>query len=169
MTVLAPLPASVSTTLHDQRAADLMTADVVTLRPTDHMRTAMQTLSGRNISSAPVVEGTGRLVGLVSEHDCLAALLSSMHHRRPMPLVRDAMSRSLHTTSPRATLLHLAHRFVHEGLRRLPVVDDDGRLIGLVSRHDLVRAAAADPTTGSTGADPLFLSAVDAVPPISTA
>ena len=166
-----PAALPLSTHLHSFTAAHLMTRRLVTLHPDDPLRTSLTRLARHRISSAPVLDQDGLLVGLVSEHDCLEGLLASLHHRRPPVRVRDAMSTRLHTTPSSATLLQLAHRFVHERLRRLLVVDTPQRLVGMVSRHDLVHAAAhARLTTRPTaGPDTLYLTAVGATPPVERA
>jgi CBS domain-containing protein len=115
---------------------------VVTLRPDETAAQAAETLLHHAISGAPVLGPDGRLVGLLSEFDCLHAVAAAgyeMDGHDEAQKVADLMSRECQTVSPDLDLFGLAHEFVRLGVRRLPVVEGD-RLVGLVSRRDVLRA-----------------------------
>ena len=139
---------------------DVMTTEVVIVSPEDSIQEAARRLAGNRISGMPVV--TGRLVvGIVSESDLIAALTPLAERERGMTLldfvmwtreptdrshepavVDDVMSKVVATIAPTATMWEAAAAMHRRGVKRLPVTDNEGRLIGIVSRADLVRAIA---------------------------
>lgn len=150
-----------------KRAEDIMTHKLVTVRPDMRVFEAVKILLDRRISGAPVVED-GKLVGMLSEKDCIQALMRAVHDRLPPSLVGDVMSRELLTVDPQTSLLTVAHIFMTNPVRRLPVVDERGRLVGQISRRDLL-AAAVDIFEGASTRDAavLYLSAVQESAPES--
>ena len=121
------------------KAEDCMVREVVTVRPDTDAYDAIALLLKHRISGMPVVDESGKLVGILSEIDCLETLIDSRYHNMPTALVKDLMSRDLQTVSPDTDILKIAELFLHERYRRLPVVDK-GRLVGQVSRRDVLRA-----------------------------
>jgi CBS domain-containing protein len=133
------------------RAAQFMTADVITLRPDTPVKTAAAILSERNIASAPVVDDSGRLVGMLSELDLLA------HDVPPDPLTRlspaeqdtapppatvaDVMTKEVIVLSPTADAAEFLAHMLADRIVCVPVVEDD-RVVGVVSRRDLLRLLA---------------------------
>jgi len=123
-------------------ARDLMVRRLVTLSPDQPVIDAIRVLVRKDISGAPVVDGEGRLLGLCSEHDCLKALATSEYHAdggEYAVKVGDLMTEMAHTIPPDLDLYAVAGRFVTLRVRRLPVLED-GRLVGQVSRRDVLRA-----------------------------
>lgn len=140
------------------KVRDLMTADVVTVRPTTPIKDAARLLVEHRISGMPVVDG-GRVVGVISEGD----LIVKEHGADPVerrPLARifgdspetraqlakivaltagDAMTAPAITISADALVAEAAATMMRRGVNRLPVVDGD-ELVGVVSRADIVRA-----------------------------
>ena len=113
-------------------AADIMTPDPLTVRPDTSAHEAAQLLSEHRISGAPVVDNDEHLVGIVSEYDLIARAGAS---------VRDVMTRDVVTVPVGAPLDRVRAILVTQRLKRVPVTDD-GRLVGLISRADLVRELA---------------------------
>jgi len=123
-------------------ARDLMTRRLHTLTPSTSLFDAVAFLLRHDISGAPVVDETGRLVGLFSELDCLRALAGGEfydHGYYAAHTVADLMSEASHTIAPDLDLFAIAGTFVTLRVRRLPVVED-GRLVGLVGRRDMLAA-----------------------------
>lgn len=114
---------------------DVMTVDVVAVGPADLVEeAAVRMLRGRH-SALPVVDGEHRLLGVVSEADLLADATA----RRPGPVTVGRVMTSPAVTVPADTTVARARELlVEEGLRTLPVVDGDGRLVGVLGRSDLV-------------------------------
>jgi CBS domain-containing protein len=124
-------------------ARELMTARLITMTPEMSAVEAAELLLRHSISGAPVVDGDGHLLGLVSEFDCLRAVASAeyeMDLHDGAETVAELMTRACHTITPDLDLYAVAHAFVNLGVRRLPVVDE-GQLIGQVSRRDALGAA----------------------------
>jgi CBS domain-containing protein len=113
------------------------------------------------ISGAPVVDDKGSLVGILSELDCVNHMCHRATENLPPLDVHELMTRDVVTIAPQASLLTLADLFAKKRYRRFPVVDEDGRLIGQVSRRDLLRALN-DIMRKRTDDDPgpLYLSAI---------
>ena len=114
-------------------AADIMTPDPITFQPETTVHEAAQTLAEHRISGAPVCGGDGTIAGIVSEYDLIA---------RQGTLVRDVMTRDVVTVPDTAPLDRVRAILVTQRLKRVPVVDAQGRLVGLISRADLVRELA---------------------------
>jgi len=123
-------------------AADLMQCRLHTAAPDAPIEDAVRLLHERGYAAAPVVDDGGRLLGILSEHDAVRVLAEAIAEGWPTGRVRDHMTRELETVAPTTDLLALADRFIHGRHRRLLVVED-GRLVGLIARRDLVRGLAA--------------------------
>jgi CBS domain-containing protein len=140
-----------------------MTVSVVTLRPDETVHEAAARLADGGISGAPVVED-GKVVGMVSETDILRALapeefsekkVSTLEaitmilgwvpaERRSEPRVVEVMSPDVFTVSPTTSVWAAAGLMDRQEVNRLPVIDTEGDLVGIVSRADLVRAVGRD-------------------------
>lgn len=131
----------------------VMTGKVITVRPTTVYRELVALMSEHAISALPVVDvadSTGRLVGLVTQDDLLAKEragaerhMTSRGHgeqaRAHAEVARDLMTSPVMTVAPDDSLARAA-RLMHQArIRHLPVVDDEGRLVGIVSRGDLLK------------------------------
>ncbi|MGH2754134.1 MAG: CBS domain-containing protein [Actinomycetota bacterium] len=147
--------------MNEIRVSDVMTHLVVTLRRGDSLREAARRLLSNRISGAPIVD-QGRLVGVISEADLVAAYSPPARSGSPFaavdPLafllrgmapravhhstVGDVMSTDVITVSPDSGVLTAASLIDRHGVRRLPVVDKDDLVVGIVTRSDLVRAMA---------------------------
>ncbi len=116
-----------------------MTRRLEALSPDAPIPAAIHTLMRRGYSGAPVVDDAGRLVGVLSEHDCIRLLAESIYEGWPSGSVGDHMTAEVETVSPRDDVFAVSSRFAKGGCRRLFVVDD-GRLAGMISRRDLLKA-----------------------------
>lgn len=149
--------------MSDVKVQDVMTHLVVMLYPNDSIHEAARKLSRNHISGAPVVEG-GKVIGIVSESDLIEAampptpvdrgtsfldLLSVIGRGKPRvhrhgETVTDAMSSGVVKVSPSTSVWRAASIMQEHNVKRLPVVDEDDYLLGIVSRADLVKAMAKD-------------------------
>ncbi|MFV8755184.1 CBS domain-containing protein [Nannocystaceae bacterium ST9] len=120
-------------------AADIMISRVEAFPPDTEIAAAIETLLGRGYSGAPVVDGQGRPIGVLSEHDCVRVLASSLYEGWPTGTVADHMTKSIDTVEEHTDLLALAQRFA-QGLHRRLLVVREGKLSGLITRRDLMRA-----------------------------
>ena len=118
---------------------DHMATELVTLRPEMEILRAVHVLISRDISGAPVLDRHGRLAGMLTERDCMRVALHAGYHGEPGGLVRDFMTENPVSVGPDDTILELAERFISAKYRRYPVIDG-GRLVGVISRRDVMRA-----------------------------
>ncbi len=134
------------------KVKDVMTTPVVAVKPNASFRELAATLRRHRVSALPVVDDDTRLIGIVSEADMLAkeALYGShggaIADRLP-PRERekadglvagDLMTRQTVTVAPGDTIEQAARLMYHLRVKRLPVIDPDGHLIGIVSRSDML-------------------------------
>ena len=120
---------------------EFMTKDVLTLHLDPPILRAVRMLRQANVTGAPVLDEHGRLVGILTEKDCMRVVLDSAYHGMPGGFVEDYMSSNPESVSPDETLIQLAQLFINGRFHRFPVVDN-GRLIGIISRRDVMRAIA---------------------------
>lgn len=119
--------------------ANIMAKKLITFSPDTHVLSAIDTLISRKISGAPVIDGDGNLVGMLSEIDCMQTFVQSTYHNEMGGLVKDFMSDEVNTITSTMGIVDLAEYFLETHFRRLPVVDN-GKLVGQVSRRDVLRA-----------------------------
>jgi CBS domain-containing protein len=132
------------------QARDVMTREVVTIGPETSAKYAAEVMAEHGFAALPVVDDDGRLVGIVAEADVLRDRMPPdprLHLRRDdgadqtvaSLVVRGVMTPDVRVVEPAADVADVARVFVDERLRSVPVVDG-GRLVGIVSRRDLLRA-----------------------------
>lgn len=121
--------------------ADYMAQDLITLRPNQEINEAMNVLLEHKISGAPVVNEDGRLVGILSKKDCLRAALEASYYREWGKPVASYMTENVETLDPGTDIIAGCEAFLASAFRRFPVVQD-GRLVGQISRADMLRAMA---------------------------
>lgn len=142
---------------------DFMTPDPITISPTDSIETVVKLIEDHRISGMPVVDDANHVVGIISEGDLLVreapmqpplymTLLGSViyfespkqfhqHMQKALGmLVQDVMTSPSITTQADIPLTTAATLMLSKKINRLPVVDKDQYLIGIITRHDLVRA-----------------------------
>ena len=147
-------------------AASIMSRDVVTAGPEDTVARVAQVLAQHRISAVPVCDPSGALLGMVSEGDLMRPYLSSNIERRAWWLallavtdlapefleyvrldrhtVGDLMTKPVITASETTPITDLAERLAKHRVKRLPIVRE-GKLVGIVSRADVIRAIARSP------------------------
>ncbi|HVV29848.1 MAG TPA: CBS domain-containing protein [Mycobacteriales bacterium] len=124
------------------RVRDVMTSEVRSVRRTTPFKAVAELLTGYGVSAMPVVDGERTVVGVVSEADLMRKQLP--HRRWPRSRKLDARTAAELMTSPAVTagpdmrVPEAARRMTHEHVKRLPVVDAYGKLLGIVSRADLI-------------------------------
>jgi CBS domain-containing protein len=134
---------------------DVMTRRVATVQVGAPFKEVARLLAERKISAVPVLDGDGKLAGIVSEADLLR---KEQYHEDAMPTRRrfgsrrervfrakargdfagDVMTTPAITVGPEATVVEAAKLMIEQDVKRLPVVDSDGCLVGIVSRADLL-------------------------------
>jgi CBS domain-containing protein len=126
--------------LKSVKVQDYMATGLVTFHPETDLFEAINSLLRYKISGAPVTNGQGELVGLISEVDCLKAILTLTYHEEEVGgSVADCMTKNVETINYDANIIEVAKIFIDKGRRRLPVTRD-GKLVGQISRSDILRA-----------------------------
>lgn len=111
---------------------DIMTTDVVSVSADSSIEHAARLMANHGVSGLPVMDNDAHLVGLVTEYDLLSKQGST---------VRDVMSRGIISSSPEAEVDQVAMLLADRRIRRVPVMDGN-RLVGIVSRSDMIRQLA---------------------------
>jgi CBS domain-containing protein len=139
------------------RVRDFLRRDLSSLEKDTPLRQAIRFLEDSGLSSLPVVDEEGKVVGVISERDIIRALLPSyvdmLHSTSFLPSldqlkkkleeignhpVERYMTREVVAVQPEDTDLYAADLMLRKGLKQLPVVDREGRLVGVVRRIDLL-------------------------------
>lgn len=144
------------------KAADVMTRDVVTVKPDCSVQDAAKTMLEHRISAVPVVGDAGELVGIVSEGDLMRRSEAGTEPRRSWwfelftptnvlaaefvkshaRIVSDVMTRKVLTATPDTPIGSIAALLEKNRIKRVPIVKG-GNLVGIVSRANLLQALAA--------------------------
>ncbi len=117
-------------------------AKLITFTPDQSINEIIDIIIEKRISGAPVLDANRKLVGIISERDCLRIIVDQAYHNLPhnAPKVSDYMTRQVKILSPESDVVAAATEFLSTPIRRLPVVEN-GVLIGQISRIDILRAA----------------------------
>ena len=116
-----------------------MSASLVTFTPGMDVMNAINILVKHRISGAPVIDDRGNLVGLLSEKDCMRVAVQAGYYEELGGRVADYMTENVTTVESEASVLDVAKLFMENGPRRYPVVEDN-RLVGQISRRDVLKA-----------------------------
>lgn len=146
--------------------ADVMSHNPIVVRPETPLKEAIQILAERRISGLPVTDDSGKLVGIISETDLMwqetgvtppayiMFLDSVIYLQNPANYERDlhkalgqtvgeVMSHNPITISPDKTVTEAARLMHDRNIHRLPVLDSEGQVVGILTRGDIIRAMAA--------------------------
>ncbi len=125
--------------LHKILVKDYMARHLVILQPDNEVLHAVHTLVDHNISGAPVVDKDGKLVGMLTEKDCMQVILDATYYSEYGGLVSEYMSCDVETMNAEDSIVEAAERFLKKHYHRYPVMDKN-RLVGQISRGDVIRA-----------------------------
>ncbi|MDX2306007.1 MAG: CBS domain-containing protein [Microscillaceae bacterium] len=117
-----------------------MTKKPITFRPEQSIYEVIEVLLRKKISGAPILNDKEELVGIISEKDCLRVLVDSAYHNLPAGKVQDYMSHTVTTMRDDKSIVEVASAFLKTNFKRFPVVDKEGKLVGQISRSDVLRA-----------------------------
>jgi CBS domain-containing protein len=121
-------------------AAAMMTRELITISPEASVQEAIDLVLNKQISGLPVVDDDGRLVGVITEFALLAIVYDQdvQHHCVSQHMTREVITVDANDPINRIADLCIVHR-----VRRLPVMED-GRLVGLIARRDVLKALYQD-------------------------
>ncbi|MBI5960466.1 MAG: DUF190 domain-containing protein [Chloroflexi bacterium] len=151
---LQPLPA-------DRPVSDIMTREITAVAPDTPAVQVVELLLGKLFKAVPVIDDRQRVVGMITEDDLaeragmparltvagrletddLREFLAQVSHEKT---ARDIMTQPVYTVQDHAALGHVVQQMVERDLTRFPVVDAEGKLVGMVSRLDMLRAVAGN-------------------------
>ncbi|MEQ1519774.1 MAG: CBS domain-containing protein [Aestuariivirga sp.] len=160
------------------RARDIMTASVVTVSPETDIAEAVKLMLDRQISGVPVIDASGRLIGILTEGDLMrrAELVTGRQSWWINPIsspeqeakayvkahglkVKDVMTKEVVTINEQEPLDRIAMLFEERGIKRTPVLRG-GKVVGIVSRANLLRSLAAKKITDPAPSDSQIRSAI---------
>ncbi|MCF8713307.1 CBS domain-containing protein [Joostella atrarenae] len=121
---------------------DYMTKNLVIFKPDQSILEVMELFLKHRISGGPVCDDHGKLVGIISEADCMKQISESRYFNMPIleKNVENFMTVDVETIPHDMNIFDAASRFYEGHRRRLPVMDH-GKLVGQISRKDIVVAA----------------------------
>ena len=121
---------------------DIMTTNLVLFTTEQSIHEVMNSLIKNKISGGPVVDDRGKLIGVISEADCMKEVSDSRYFNMPIldKSVGHFMTKEVETLPASMTLFDAASRFHETSRRRFPVLDNN-KLVGQISRKDIVIAA----------------------------
>ena len=121
------------------QVVDLMTTDVITVSTETGIRDAARLMFRNRVSGLPVTSPEGALIGIITEADFLRLEVERQDGARDLgETVGEVMSSGVVTTGPETEVYDAAKMMSVQDIKRLPVVDDDARLLGIISRADIV-------------------------------
>jgi CBS-domain-containing membrane protein len=143
------------------KVKEIMTRDVVSIKPEESAKDALALLLKMQISGLPVIDESGKLVGMFTEKDILSHALPSyienvgrfIYQENPKSVKRKFMElgnikvsklmrREVVTTTEDTALCEVAKIMLTKKARRLPVLDKSGKVVGIVARGDVLKAVA---------------------------
>lgn len=118
---------------------DFMAKELVVFTPDMDIYSAIDALVKSEISGAPIVDSEGKLVGIISQKDCLRILANGVFHDAPAGPVSEYMTEAVMSIGPDMDIFTVADLFLNNVYRRIPVVEN-GLVIGQISRRDILKA-----------------------------
>jgi len=119
-----------------------MTTDVIAVSPETPIKDAARLMFRHRVSGLPVCDGDSCLVGIITEADFLRLEVARDEADEPYPVetVGEVMNRGVVTVRPDQSIAEAARIMVFEDVKRLPVIDESDRMLGIISRLDVVAA-----------------------------
>ncbi len=125
---------------HSKTARDIMTKRVITVTPDQDLLEVIGLLVKNKISGAPVVDRNGKYLGVFSEKSSISLLMDAAERGTPTNRIEAFVDTDAASVMPDTGLLSIAQMFMSTQYRRLTVLEN-GRVIGLISRRDVLEAA----------------------------
>lgn len=160
------------------QAKDIMTKEVISVRPETKIKEAADLLSRYNLTGLPVIDKENKVIGIISEADFMIEnnhfhlpsfiqILQSFHlwqspdeklkeeiKKASKIKASEMMNSKVITVFPETSLKDLASLFAKKRINPIPVVDKENHLLGIVSRADIVRLFTLPPFQKTTGVNP---------------
>ena len=145
------------------KVKEIMSKDVVSIKPDDNAKDALNLLFKMQISGLPVINTQGKLVGMFTEKDILSQILPSylekigrfVYEENPKSIkkkfqdltnlpVSQLMRKDVITIDEEASLCEVARLMLTKRVRRIPVLNNEKKVVGIVAREDIVKAYAKE-------------------------
>ena len=125
---------------------EAMTSNPTTVKPTTTAQEAARTMKSEDVGSLPIVQGD-KLVGVITDRDLAIRIIAD---GKPIDTpVADVASKDVVTVDPQQSVEEAARLMASNQVRRLPVVEEDGKLVGILAQADIAQAGH-DSLTGET-------------------
>ena len=122
------------------KVADYLNHRPVTFKQDMRVESAVEKLLQSGQSGGPVIDEQRKVVGFLSEQDCIAQMIASSYYREQICRVGEIMKTPVITIKPYMSVIELAQLLLKDKPRVYPVVDDDGVLLGCINRTQVLRA-----------------------------
>ncbi|NQZ93358.1 MAG: CBS domain-containing protein [Moritella sp.] len=126
--------------MNSLKVSDYMQLRPIKLTADMPVATAVDRLLKSGHIGAPVVDDSDTLIGWISEQDCLASLLESSYYCEEVAIVEDLMRSDVLTVRVEDGIIELAQQMLGVKPKVYPVIDEEGLLVGIISRRDVLKA-----------------------------
>ena len=126
--------------MNSLKVSDYMQLRPIKLTADMPVATAVDRLLKSGHIGAPVVDDSDTLIGWISEQDCLASLLESSYYCEEVAIVEDLMRSDVLTVRVEDGIIELAQQMLDVKPKVYPVIDEEGLLVGIISRRDVIKA-----------------------------
>lgn len=119
-----------------------MAKDLITFRRDTEINEVIDTLLEKRISGAPVLNDQNEVIGVIDDKDCLHVLVDSVYHNLPIRkrIVDTYMTDVYKTISIDSDIVDVANEFLKSNFKRFLIVNSTGKLLGQISRRDILKA-----------------------------
>ncbi|WP_339725527.1 CBS domain-containing protein [uncultured Paraglaciecola sp.] len=117
---------------------EYMTTDYATIHPDMPVAQAAANLIKKSLLGAPVIDNNGKLVGWISDQECLQATLQVVYHNTRVAIVQDVMQQDVITVNLTSDPLQVAQQMLNAKPKNYPVLDDEGKVVGVLARRHIL-------------------------------
>lgn len=129
--------------MESMKISDYMNVRPVIFREEMPIEQAVERLVQTNQPGGPVVGRDRKVVGFLSQQDCMQTMLKSVYHNEQLALVKEVMKKDVLSLKPYGSVFELAEQMLGDKPKLYPVVDDNGKLVGTISRTEVLTAIDA--------------------------
>lgn len=126
--------------LNNLQVKEFMSGKTIAFTKEMNLQMAVEKLLTSNLIGGPVIDDQGKVVGWLSEQDCMAKLMEASYYSDHSALVGDVMSTETLTIASTLSIMDLAQKMIHEKPKMYPVLDTDNVYIGLITRKQVLGA-----------------------------
>lgn len=120
-------------------AADIMSTELIVIQEDENIEEALKMLINYKVTGLPVVDKKGKMLGVLSEYDLIKQIAKNKKITSDIFVKKIEFSHPTTTVDSDAPIQEVISKFVELKFRRLPVVDKKNKLVGIITRRDLMR------------------------------